>query len=139
VDAENIGAQILSKAGVQTHWLDAESASQADAALNCSALSDIQLFIPPYSVADCVRLAGDAVGFHPGAGPDRPLVYAFYKGIMGPRHDTIDGIKEACDGRRGYLIFTAQQAEVIRAGVARPQQPAAKHELASRVATELGQ
>jgi hypothetical protein len=80
-DAEKIAAEIYSKLGVETRWVDIDSASDEAAVLNPTSLSEIQLLILPSAMADRLQLRGVAMGFAPGVGPDRRLVYAFYSQI----------------------------------------------------------
>ena len=176
MDAEKVAAEIFSKAGVQTRWVDADKASQTAAALNSTALSDIQLFILPPAMAGRLQVNAGTLGFAPGSGPDRHVVYAFYSGIVAyartesraskklvdpalilghvvaheighvllnlGNHHSSTGIMRAQwnptaldDARRGYLVFTARQAEAIRADLARRNGQRQQDELASLLLT----
>ncbi len=172
--AEKIASEIFMKAAVETRWVDMDSASGAPVVPNPVALSDIQLLILPLVMADRLQLSPDAMGFAPGAGPDRRLVYAFYSGITAyartqslasktlvspalilghvmaheigqvllslQNYHSSTGIMRAPwnstavdDARRGYLVFTARQAEDIRTDVARRNGQEQHHELASLI------
>jgi hypothetical protein len=51
-DAEKIAAEIYSKLGVETRWVDIDSASDEAAVLNPTSLSEMQLLILPSAMAD---------------------------------------------------------------------------------------
>lgn len=167
-ETERVVSTIFHKAGVAIRWVDfpvTSNGSSVDLTDGESdGLSDLCVFILPQEMSDRLGMPDNVMGLAPGTGPDRRLVYVFYKGlralaqrqvsektrgnipgpaslvqILGammahelghvllnlPAHSETGimrgdwDLKDLCDLAHGSLLFTRQQAEVIRADVAR--------------------
>jgi hypothetical protein len=80
-EAEKVATGILRKAGVETRWADAaltaENRHVNSADHPAFTLADIQLSILPRAMSDQSGVPDNVMGFTPGTGPDRKIVYVF--------------------------------------------------------------
>ena len=81
--AEKVAAMIFRKAGVESRWVEAalNSDNKKGNSEDTEWLNLFPVAILPSSMAERLPLADNALGWAPGAGPDRHLVYVLYNRV----------------------------------------------------------
>jgi hypothetical protein len=113
-DAEDVATEIFQEAGVETRWVDIISTrknTQVSSSYYPALTSaDIQLSILPSKMSDRLGLPNNVIGHELGHLLLNLKGHSAH-GIMRGEMDFID--------RHDFLLFTPQQAEVLRADVRR--------------------
>jgi hypothetical protein len=86
-EAEEVASKIFREAGVEARWVDTACGSEPrephSVAPGSYNLSNIQLDIVPFLMAERLGLPNNVMGLAPGRERDRQLVYVFYDKVKG--------------------------------------------------------